>query len=303
MRSRPLTPSPPSPRALAAAVLALALTAGCKAPEALRLPDRAPPLKVEFQPPPSLTERFRVRRSPAAGVAPVQVEGREELRFAREGAGWVVSRRVLEWTAPGGAETPYARAVRAVVVRSQLALDGTFVRVLEPGAPAAALEAAGVTGEEARALERFFAPHEVERAEAEAWAARTAGLFGRSLAVGRPVEVAGALPLQGGGDARYVLRRTLTGSVVTDHGEALVFDLRCVPGAAGAAPANGGPGPAVVTCAGEQVVARGRFVPVRSRLEVRTPDGSVYEVLRSVDTVEAAPTPPQPQDKAGGGQR
>jgi hypothetical protein len=112
------------------------------------------------------------------------------------------------------------------------------------------------------------------------WTAKYGGLYGRNLQLGQKLYALDAVVLpgaEGGRELAYVLERTFSGTQLTDHGEALVFSLRCLGQVAPEAPAElralmAAPGvPPLepsVSCEGEQVLARGTFVPVRSHLAV-----------------------------------
>ena len=115
------------------------------------------------------------------------------------------------------------------------------------------------------------------------WTAKYGGLFGRNLPLGQKLYALDAVSFapEGPGAGRplaYVLERTLSGTLLTDYGEALVFTLRCLGQVSPDAPPElralvaGPDAPALepsVTCEGEQVLTRGTFVPVRSHLHLR----------------------------------
>jgi hypothetical protein len=105
----------------------------------------------------------------------------------------------------------------------------------------------------------------------------------------------------------YLLERTFTGTLLTEHGEAVTFALRCVgpPGDDSAA----GPVRAVleaagnpelspgVQCEGEQVLGRGRFLPLSRSLTLSVPvqgeqwTWTVQSALQSVQPLEGEKTP------------
>jgi len=90
------------------------------------------------------------------------------------------------------------------------------------------------------------------------------------------------------GEVRYVLERTVKGTELTDQGDALVLGLRCLDAVPEDAPAElrevveeAGEGPLTpgVACEGEQVVARGYFVPIRRNLSVQVKVGGATWTL------------------------
>jgi hypothetical protein len=162
-------------------------------------------------------------------------------------------------------------------LRVRLAADGTFVKLVSPESALEALRQVVPAGTDAAALERFFSPEVLEARTRREWEARYAGLFRRNLMEGQRIWAVDALPL-GDTQVAYVLERTVQGTRDTDYGDALVLSLRCLDALPADAPAEltdawetAGrpqltPG---VTCEGEQLVARGRFVPVSRELTVK----------------------------------
>jgi hypothetical protein len=159
------------------------------------------------------------------------------------------------------------------------------VRVVEPEAALAALKEVAPEGQDVSPLERFFAPEELEERTREEWEVKYGGLFGRGLELGQHSYVVGRLPL-GGHEVTYLLERTVVGTLLIDQGEAWVFSLRClgVPGEEASAAVRETlrlagdpeltPG---VECEGEQLLGRGRFLPVRRGLTLRaTLDGETW---------------------------
>ncbi len=162
-------------------------------------------------------------------------------------------------------------------LRVRLAADGTFVKLVSPESALEALRQVVPAGTDAAALERFFSPEVLEARTRREWEARYSGLFRRNLMEGQRIWAVDVLPL-GDTQVAYVLERTVQGTRDTDYGDALVLSLRCLD----ALPADATteltdaletagrpqltPG---VTCEGEQLVARGRFVPVSRELTVK----------------------------------
>jgi len=170
-------------------------------------------------------------------------------------------------------------------LRVRLAADGTYVQVVEPEAARAVLEEVAPAGLDVTPLVRFFAPEELDARTRDEWEVKYGGLYGRVLTPGQRSFVVGTVPL-GGHEVTYLLERTFTGTLLTEYGEALVFTLRCLdaPGAQSLQAARDTlhlagdpeltPG---VQCEGEQLLGRGRFLPVRRGLTLRaTLDGETW---------------------------
>lgn len=162
-------------------------------------------------------------------------------------------------------------------LRVRLAADGTFVKLVSPESALEALRQVVPAGTDAAALERFFSPEALEARTRREWEARYSGLFRRNLTEGQRIWAVDVLPL-GDTQVAYVLERTVQGTRDTEYGDALVLSLRCLDALPADAPGEltdawetAGrpqltPG---VTCEGEQLVARGRFVPVSRELTVK----------------------------------
>jgi hypothetical protein len=162
-------------------------------------------------------------------------------------------------------------------LRVRLAADGTFVKLVSPESALEALRQVVPAGTDAAALERFFSPEVLEARTRREWEARYSGLFRRNLMEGQRIWAVDVLPM-GDTQVAYVLERTVQGTRDTDYGDALVLSLRCLDALPADATAEltdawetAGrpqltPG---VTCEGEQLVARGRFVPVSRELTVK----------------------------------
>jgi len=94
---------------------------------------------------------------------------------------------------------------------------------------------------------------------------------------------------------RYVLERTVTGTELTDQGSALVLGLKCLDAVPEDAPpelrevveeAGSSALTPGVTCEGEQVVARGYFVPMRRKLTVHAKVGDATWTLATQTKLE-----------------
>jgi hypothetical protein len=250
-----------------------------------------PPLRLEFRPPVDSalieTATSSVRRDGAEGVQ--EAELTTVSRFTREEQGtWLLTQRVRQARSTQGGlpvKTPVDELLTRVPLRVRLAADGTFVRVPEPGAFLSVLRAGKPEGRQWTALERFFAPELVEARARREWEVKYGKLSGRALVPGRHTYGVDTVSL-GGREVTYLLERTFTGTLLTEHGEAAVFTLRCLGEPGEEAPAEVGealeaagevtltPG---VECEGEQLLGRGRFLPVRRGLTLRAPvDGETW---------------------------
>lgn len=132
-------------------------------------------------------------------------------------------------------------------------------------------------GADVTPLRRFFAPDELEARTRGEWEVKYGGLYGRATEPGQHSYAVGTVPL-GGHEVTYLLERTFTGSLLTDFGEGMLFSLRCLPPPGDDAPEPvrealrlaGNPEPTPgVECEGEQLLGRGRFLPVRRGLTLR----------------------------------
>ena len=287
----PVRPGLPSglPRlgGLALALLALSAAPACKRRSTLvPATEYVQPLRLEFHPPVGrdVVEDITVRTRPgpeASSDAPPtdELTLRTVSRFVPERQAWVLTQRTtaLQLRHQGAdVQSPLAPLLLRVPLRVQLARDGAFVRVLEAEGLESALAEAGLEPQvQAQAQALLGAEAQQQRVQRE-WTARYGGVYGRNLQLGQRLYALDAVAV-GGRERGYVLERTLSGTLLTDFGEALVFQLRCLgqppPGAPPELQAQlaASDAPALepsVSCEGEQVLARGTFVPVRSRLSV-----------------------------------
>ncbi|MBF5042831.1 hypothetical protein FGE12_10540 [Aggregicoccus sp. 17bor-14] len=289
-----LQPGLPRLGRLALALLALSAASGCKRRSTLvPATEYVQPLRLEFRPPVGrdVVEDITVRTRPgaadlaassdAASDAPPtdELTLRTVSRFAPDHQAWVLTQRTtaLQLRHEGAdVQSPLAPLLLRVPLRVQLARDGAFVRVLEAEGLESALAEAGLDPQvQAQAQALLGAEAQQQRVQRE-WTARYGGVYGRNLQLGQRLYALDAVAV-GGRERGYVLERTLSGTLLTDFGEALVFQLRCLGQPPPGAPAElqaqlaSSDAPALepsVSCEGEQVLARGTFVPVRSRLSV-----------------------------------
>jgi hypothetical protein len=261
------------------------LMASCTKPPPPLVPEAGvPPVRLEFRPPVdrAMTERTQSTRTVERGGArrTEAVEMTTVTRFAPVEGGWELSQKVsrAQLSQEG---TPVASPLDGVFTRFSLSLrlaaDGAFVKVNNAGEGLQALRAAVPAGQGLGALEAFLAPEAVEERARREWGAKYGGLFQRNLTMGQHTWAVDRLPLAEG-EAVYLLERTVAGTRLTDQGEALVLSLRCLPSLPDEAPTElqevmqeaGSPRLTPgVSCEGEQVVARGAFVPVSRTLTVR----------------------------------
>jgi hypothetical protein len=205
-------------------------------------------------------------------------------RFTPAESGWQLAQTVsrARMTRGGAAvETVVDDVLTRFPMRVRLAADGSFVKVLNADEGLKALRQVVPAGQQAGALEVFFAPEAVEARARSEWTARYGGLLQRNLMVGQHTWAVEAFST-GEGEVRYLLERTVRGTELTDQGDALVLGLRCLDAVPEDAPpelrevveeAGEGALTPGVTCDGEQVVARGYFVPIRRSLSVQAQVG------------------------------
>ncbi|ATB27451.1 hypothetical protein [Melittangium boletus] len=241
-----------------------------------------PPLRPQFVPPEDslLTETVKSSLRHSGSPGSQDAEMTTVSRFSPEDRAWLLTQRVTQ-----SRHTRDGAEVRSLVddvlqrapLRLRLAADGTYVRLAEPDAVLAAVRALPSTGLDVTPLERFFAPDVLEGRTREEWEVKYGGLYGRSLVPGQRGYAVGRLSL-GGGEVTYLLERTFTGTQLTEHGEALVFSLRCLAAPGDTSPqavrdtlrAAGDPEPTPgVECGGEQLLGKGRFLPVRREFTLR----------------------------------
>jgi hypothetical protein len=209
-------------------------------------------------------------------------------RFTREQGGWLLTQRVTRshYTRDGEpVRTLVDEVLTRFPLRVRLSADGTYVGVEEPEAALTVLKQVAPAGVDVTPLQRFFAPDALDERTRGEWEVKYGGLYGRVLEPGQHSYVVGSVPL-GGREVTYLLERTVTGSLLSDYGEAMLFSLRCLPPPGDDAPEPvrealrlaGNPEPTPgVECEGEQLLGRGRFLPVRRGLTLRaTWDGETW---------------------------
>ncbi len=251
-----------------------------------------------------MTERVRSTRTVEQGGArqSEEVEMTTVTRFTPAENGWQLAQAVTQARMTRGG-TPVETVVDDVLtrfpLRVRLAADGAFVKVLNADEGAKALRQVVPAGQQAGALESFFSADSVESRARREWEAKYGGLFQRNLTVGQHTW---AVEGFSAGDSQvfYVLERTVTGTELTDQGDALVLGLKCLDAVPEDAPAElrevleeaGSPGLTPgVTCEGEQVVARGYFVPMRRTLTVHAKVGDATWTLATQTKLEMLEEP------------
>lgn len=294
-------------------VALLLLAAACQRRPPLVPQVGAPlPVRLDFRPPVGrvLTETATTAREVVRGDARAEdaVELTTETRFTPAGGGWLMTQTVSKARLTRGGEpvaTPVVDVLKRFPLQVRLAADGTFVEVVDEEAALKALHEVVPSGW-AEELERFFEPEALTRRTRSEWEAKYGGLLGRNLEVGQRTWAVGRLVV-GAEEVVYVLERTVTGTEPTLFGDALTLALRCLdklpegeeapsdPYAARGAPAElrevyeAAGSPALtpgVTCTGEQVVARGLFVPVQRGLTVKVKLGEETWTVSTRSQVE-----------------
>ncbi len=251
-------------------------------------------LRLDFQPPVDrvLTETQRSVRTVERGGEALREEAEltTQTRFTPSEGGWLLAQeapRSRLWRNGQEVPTGVADVLARFTLQAWLAADGTFVKLVAPEAAQEALRQVAPAGTEAGVLERFFEPEAMEARARREWEVKFSGLLQRNLTEGQRSWAVDMVPL-GDGELTYVLERTVQGSRDTPWGDAVVLGLRCLDALPEDAPdalmdawALAGrptltPG---VSCEGEQLVARGRFVPVSRQLTVRaTVAGEAWSV-------------------------
>ncbi len=246
-----------------------------------------------------MTERVQSTRTVERGGAKQseEVQMSTVTRFTPAENGWQLQQTVTQARMTrGGApvETVVGEVLTRAPLRVRLAADGAFVKVLNPDEALKALRQAVPAGQQAGALEAFFAPESVESRTRREWEAKYGGLLQRNLSVGQHTWAVDGFPT-GEGEVLYVLERTVTGTELTDQGNALVLGLKCLDAVPEDAPSElrevleeeGSPALTPgVTCEGEQVVARGYFVPMRRNLTVHAKVGDATWTLATQTKLE-----------------
>ncbi len=279
------------------------LLAACTKPATSLVPEAGAPLPVrlDFRPPVdrAMTERTLLTRTVERGATrqSEEVELTTVTRFTPDESGWQLSQAVSRsrMTRDGA---PVDMVVGEVLarwpLRARLAADGAFVQVLNADEGLKALRQAMPPGAQSAALEAFFAPESLEARARREWRAKYGGLLQRNLLLGQQTWAIDNFPTSQG-EVVYAVERTVTGTEVTDQGEALVLSLRCLEALPEDLPAplrealEEAGNPALtpgVTCEGEQVVARGTFVPVRRGLTVRAKVGEATWTLSARTKLE-----------------
>ncbi|WP_224250044.1 hypothetical protein [Hyalangium gracile] len=276
--------------------------AACTKPASSLVPEAGtpPPVRLDFRPPVdrAITERVQSTRTMERGGTrqSEEVEMTTVTRFTPAENGWQLVQTVSQARMTRGGtpvETVVDEVLSRFALRVRLAADGAFVKVLNADEGLKALRQVAA-GPQAGALEAFFAPESVESRTRREWEAKYGGLLQRNLTVGQHTWAVEAFSTAEG-EVRYVLQRTVTGTELTDQGNALVLGLRCLDALPDDAPPElrevleeaGSPELTEgVTCEGEQVVARGYFVPMRRNLTVRAKVGDATWTLATQTKLE-----------------
>ncbi|WP_227027076.1 hypothetical protein [Corallococcus soli] len=262
------------------------LGAGCSSryPPLNPAPGLPPPVRLDFKPPVDrlLTESVRATRTlQREGVPEVRdlAEFTTLTRFTPADGGWRVAQggRTPRFVHDGqDVESLPGAVLERFTLRLQLAADGTFVKLVGAEAAQEALRQVAPEGSGLPELERFFTPDALEARARREWEAKYGGLLQRNLVEGQRTWAVDVIDV-GGVERAYLLERTVRGTRPTTFGDAVVLSLRCLDALPDDAPAElrstweeaGSPALTKgVTCEGEQVVAWGRFVPVRRLLKV-----------------------------------
>lgn len=271
----------------------VALSAAChrNIPSLVPTPAAPPPPRLEFRPPEDseLTETVKSSLSHSGAPETLVAEMTTVSRFSSEPGGWLLTQRVTRagYSRDGvPVKTPVEEVLTRFLLRVRLAADGTYVQVVDPTAAQKAVKAVTPAGQDASALEAFFDPEALDARTRAEWDVKYGGLYGRALPEpGQRVYGVGSVSI-GGHEVTYLLERTFTGTMLSSYGEAMVFALRCLEDPGEDAP------PAVlealrlagnpeltpgVQCEGEQLLGRGRFLPVRRDLTLRAEwDGQTW---------------------------
>jgi hypothetical protein len=277
--------------------------AACTKPATSLVPEAGapPPVRLDFRPPVdrALTERVQSSRTVERGSTrqAEEVELTTVTRFTPAENGWQLVQTVSRARMTRGG-TPVETVVDDVLarfpLRVRLAADGAFVKVVNADEGLKALRQVMPADSQAGPLEAFFAPEAIETRVRRDWEAKYGGLLQRNLTVGQHTWGVDSFPA-GETEVVYVVQRTVTGTELTDQGDALVVSLRCLDTVPEDAPAElrevlaeaGGlaltPG---VTCEGEQAVARGYFVPIRRSITVRVKLGDATWALSTQTKLE-----------------
>ncbi len=260
------------------------------APAATRAVDGGSPVVLEFEPPGSktLTERSTWTRtesrdeegdSKGASVQTVQATLLSRYEPIRSG-GWMLTQWVSEVVATRegrATDDPWARVVKGFPLKLKLAGDGVFVQLLNPEDGEAAARKASSDLAQPEAASLFSASALEERTRRE-WEAKYGALFHRELLPGSARYSLDAFGTSEGRQIPYLIERRFSGTTRTDFGEGLVFSIRCI------SQIDKEPDPqrirnalpqedlsrldSSVGCAGQDLLARKPFVPVKSWISV-----------------------------------
>lgn len=279
--------------------------AGCTSryPPLNPAPGLPPPVRLDFKPPVDrlLTESVRaIRALQREGQPEVRDEAAftTETRFTPSDGGWRVAQavRTPRQVHDGRDVSSLSGAVlERFTLRMQLAADGTFVKLVGPEAAQEALRQVAPEGTGVPEVERFFSPEALEGRTRREWEAKYAGLLQRNLVEGQRTWAVDSVNMDGE-ERTYLLERTVLGTRPTMFGDAVVLSLQCLDALPPKASAElkavwaeaGSPELSKgVTCEGEQVVATGRFIPVRRLLKVKAVEAGTTLTLTTESQAEA----------------
>lgn len=279
------------------------MLAACTKPATSLVPEAGapPPVRLDFRPPVDRAMTHRVQSSRGVERGGTRLSEEAEMttvtRFTPAENGWqlvqTVSRaRMLRGGTP--VETVVDDVLTRFALHVRLAADGAFVKVVNADEGLKVLRQVLPAGQQAGPLEAFFSPESIETRTRRDWLARYGGLLQRNLTVGQHTWGVDSFST-GESEVVYVVQRTVTGTELTDQGDALVLSLRCLDAVPEDAPAElrealaeaGGPTLTPgVSCEGEQAVARGYFVPVRRSITVRAKVGEATWTLSTQTKLE-----------------
>lgn len=294
-------------RTLSSVALAVAVS-GCKtAPTpgptgASDIAVAATPLRIAFVPPDGKLLQERSTTTRTEGEVTERIEATMTSRYDRlKEAGWALTQWVpkLEISRNGAkVESPLVELVTRFPVKVQLAVDGAFVRLMNPEDAEAAIQSTFPDPVQAATWLHFFSAEAIEQQSRREWESKYAGLFNRNLREGAKLYSLESL-VTGETPRYFLVERTLSGRTQSPFGEAAVFTLRC-SGDAKALQQDEGVARLLklwgdpelepsVQCEGQQLIAISPFVPTRSWLRVTAkPSAETPEVTmhREVSALE-----------------
>ena len=211
------------------------LLAACTKPASSLVPEAGapPPVRLDFRPPvnSALTERVRTTRTVegAGAKQSEEVDITIVTRLTPAENGWQLAQTVSQARMTRGG-TPVETVVPAVLsrftLRVRLAADGAFVKVLNADEGLKALRQVVPAGQQAGALEAFFAPEALESRTRRSGRRSTAGCSAANLMVGQHTWAVDGFSTGQGQVVRAGAHGEGTGS--RTRGDALVVGLKCL---------------------------------------------------------------------------